>query len=1029
MTPRRRGSSLAALCLTAVVASGAVAGGSGAVASGSGPDFDREVLPILAQNCFACHGPDANKRQADLRLDTSEGARQRLVSGRRAVVPGDPVASEVLRRIVAVPASDPRRMPPIDSHKTVTAAQTAILTRWIAAGAVYRPHWAFVAPRLPKLPIGRAAARPIDAFVRARLQREGLKPALPADRATLIRRVSLDLIGLPPTPEETAAFLADRSPGAYENVVDRLLASSHYGERMALGWLDLARYADTHGYHIDSHRDMYRWRDWVIDAFNRNLPYDRFVTEQLAGDLLPNATREQRIATGFNRNHPINFEGGAIPEEYAVQYVADRVDTTATAFLGLTVRCAQCHDHKYDPVSMKDYYRFFAFFNNVPEEGLDGMRGNAKPFLSAPYPEQEARLAACVARVSDAEARMHARHVPDSARVEAWLPDAIADSDRALATGLERLHAPTERLSGTAAAAVLLGDALSVERTDPFSVGFRVTPEKPGGVPLSRMDSTNGLRGWDVYLDNGNVLVHLIHHWPDNAIRVRTRTAIPTGTTASVLVTYDGSSKAAGVRIYVDGALAEVDADTDSLTATLRTDVATRLGGRSADSYFTGSVAQVRLYRRMLDPSEVERLARTDRWRALAGISASRRTPEQNAALLTAHRRATDPEFLAADDERTVAVVEKARIEAQIPTTMVMEERKEPRTTHLLRRGQYDQPGDIVSAGTPEKLPGLPGGAHTRLDLARWLVSPQNPLTARVAVNRLWQQFFGTGLVRTAENFGTQGEPPSHPELLDWLAVQFRASGWDVKAFVRELVLSETYRQSSACSPELRRRDPENRLLARAARLRLPAELVRDQALAASGLLVEKIGGPSVKTYQPDGLWEEMSFKGDFTAQYYVQDHGEALWRRSLYTFWKRTVPPPSLQTLDAPEREFCVIRRSTTNTPLQALVLMNDPTYVEAARKLAERTLREASPTPERRIARMFSLVLARAPRPTEVATLARIARDESAALRKTPGAAKRRLAVGESPVPAAADPEELAAWAAVASVVLNLDEAITRG
>ena len=971
----------------------------------------REARRILSENCFACHGPDEKQRKASLRLDQPN----------RAVVPGDILASSLIQRI-AKPESDALAMPPAMSHKSLTSAQKTLLRRWVGEGATYEKHWAFT-------PLSAQRTGSIDSFIRTRLAQERLTPAPEADRRTLIRRVSLDLTGLPPTPERVAAFVKDTRPDAYEKLVDKLLASPHYGERMAIGWLDLARYADTHGYHIDPHRDMYRWRDWVISAFNTNKPYDQFVIEQLAGDLLPNPTRDQIIATGFNRNHPINFEGGAIPEEYLTAYVADRVDTTATAFLGLTMRCAQCHDHKYDPLTQRDYYKLFAYFNNNDEVGLDGTNGNAKPFIKAPYPEQEARLAELESTQKALDAKIAAKESGPVA-----IPTLLAsDWDTQLAPALTT-HLIFGGGNGIVSGALAFKgiDAKDYhglgefERDQAFSYGCWVMPEGGSQAIFSRMDNSLGVRGWDLYLADGQPMAHFIHNWPDNALRADSKERLPMGKWSHVFVTYDGSSKLSGVRIYVNGKPTELTAGSDSLNGTIKVNKPLRLAGRDQASGFKGKLDDIRLYSRVLSPADVALLAETDPLRPVLAAPIEKRTPEQQKTLTRYALRTRDPEYRGLLEEKIKDATEKDALEKAIPTTMVMQERKEKRPTFLLERGEYNRPKERVEPGIPALFP---GGGGTRLDLAKWLVSPENPLTARVAVNRLWQQFFGVGLVKTSENFGVQGEAPSHPELLDWLAVEFRDSGWNVKRLVRTIVTSATYRQSSETTPALLQRDPENRLLARAPRLRLPAELVRDQALAVSGLLVDKIGGPSVKPYQPAGLWEEMSFKGNFSAQTYEQDHGEKLYRRAMYTFWKRTVPPPSLQTFDAPEREFCIVRRSATNTPLQALILLNDPTYVEASRKLAERLMRETAPSPPQRIASLYQLLLARAPRPEETALLMTILNRQTTAYRKAPENAQKLLMVGESPVDKSFDPIELAAWATVCSTVLNLDEAITRG
>jgi hypothetical protein len=766
--------------------------------TGTPVSFNRDVRPILSENCYQCHGPDAARRKAGLRLDTREGATAELDDG-QAIVPRKPEDSLLLRRVAEADAG--RRMPPARTSKRLSAEQIDVLRRWIARGAPYERHWSLIPPERPEVPAVRDTSwprNPIDAFVLDRLEKEGLRPSPEAARHTLLRRVTLDLTGLPPTPAELYAFLADTSPFAYEKAVNRLLASPRYGERMALAWLDQARYADTNGYNNDEERTMWAWRDWVIDAFNDDLPYDRFLTEQLAGDLLPAATPSQRLATAFNRNHVITTEGGVIPEEYRIEYVADRVHTTASVFLGLSLQCARCHDHKYDPVTHKEYYRFFAFFNNVEDRTIGYNQGAAAaPYLRLPSRRQQAEL--------------------------------------------------------------------------------------------DRLDE----------------------------------------------------------------------------------------------------------YRRQL---EEQRSRRPDKDAEYARLTVE--------LLALSHRR--------------------AEAEKAVPTTMIMQELASPRQTVILKRGQYDQPGEPVKPGVPACLPRMPAGAPAnRLGLAQWLTSPRHPLTARVAVNRWWLAYFGTGLVETAEDFGSQGAWPSHPELLDWLATELVRTGWDVKAMQRLIVTSATYRQSSRVTSVLQEHDPHNRLLARGPRVRLPAETIRDQALFVSGLLAERLGGPSVRPYQPAGLWEDVSVERRMV---YHPSSGSDLYRRGLYTYWKRTCPPPAMTTFDAPDRETCVIRRARSNTPLQALVLLNDPTYVEAARKLAERVLHDGGPSTESRLLHAFRLTVARPPRPEEIQILGDVLQRARERFRRDPKAAAGLLAVGQASRDGRLDAVELAAWASVASLILNLDEAITK-
>ena len=745
--------------------------------------FNRDVRPILSENCFECHGPDAAKRKADLRLDSG-------ALGQAVVVAGKPTESELFKRITH--ADPEERMPPADSGRALTPGNIETLRTWIEQGGEWGKHWAFIPPKRPTIPPAKNSAWPsgaIDRFVLAKLKWAGLHPSPRADKETLLRRVTFDLTGLPSAPREIDAFLADTSPRAFEKVIDRLLASPRYGERMALDWLDAARYADSHGYSLDRRRVMWPWRDWVIGAFNDNMPFDRFAVEQIAGDLLPDSTVDQQVATGFNRNHSIQSEGGVINEEYRVETVVDRVETTSAVFLGLTFGCARCHDHKYDPISQKEFYEFYALFNNVPETAHVGNADKLadKPFVKLPSAAQREQM----------------------------------DRQRAEIAELEKKSVEEKKLKAARKALAALGQA--------------------------------------------------------------------------------------------------------------------------------------------------------------------------------------------------------------VPTAMVMGELSPARKTFVLTRGQYDQPSDLeVSAGLPVALGQWPAGApRNRLGLAKWIVGAKNPLTARVVVNRLWQMHFGTGIVKSSEDFGAQGEWPTNPALLDWLADEFVRSGWNRKAMHKLIVMSATYQQVSRVSPGLLEVDPANRLFARGPRFRLPAEMIRDHALAASGLLVGRLGGESVRPYQPPGLWDDVVYEN---VPRFVQDHGGKLYRRSLYTYWKRSVPPPNMQAFDAPSREVCVLTRAKTNTPLAALVLMNDPTFVEASRKLAERVLHDGGATAESRLALLHRLVCGRRPTERELDLLRGGLGELQTSFRAEPEAARRLLAVGESPHDPVLDAVELAAYASLANAVLGTDEAITR-
>jgi uncharacterized protein DUF1553/uncharacterized protein DUF1549/concanavalin A-like lectin/glucanase superfamily protein/cytochrome c len=1017
--------------------------------------FDRDILPILSANCFQCHGPDEKARKAKMRLDTHAGALA-------VVVPGKSSESELIRRINA--ALDDGRMPPPKTNRHLSPAQKELLRRWVDEGAAWSKYWSFETPKRPAVPPVRNAEwpkNPIDHFILARLEREGLAPSPDAPKETLIRRVTLDLTGLPPTPAEVDAFLADGSPDAYEKIVDRLLASGRYGERMTMEWLDAARFADTNGYQNDFARTMWPWRDWVIGALNQNMPFDRFVVEQIAGDRLPGATRAQKIATGFSRNNRTVTEAGSIDEEWRVENAVDRVETTATVFLGLTLGCARCHDHKFDPVSQREFYQFFGFFNSVNEKGVyTEQRGNVAPVLAVPHPENENRLrqfdaaiAAADRAVTEEEARLpeRQRHWEQEQRTRRhpaepgdWTLHFSLDGDcRATgpaaqtATAVYRGMGQPTWSDGPRGKALCLdgqddcfldaGPALSLERTDHFSFGGWVKPHGNGAI-LSKMDDGAANRGLDLLLADSKVEAHLVHAWPDNGLKVATREAVPRDTWTHIFATYNGSGKASGLKIYLNGRLAKLDVKNDKLKDTIATGQPLRLGKRSISFPLKGELADVRVYRRTLTPAEVLAIA-FEPVRHLLQTPPGQRSKAQQEWLALTFRESYAAELRTAKARAAKLRLDKAAYERNIPTVMVMEDLPKPRETFVLKRGRYEMPDRTqkVEPGVPSCLSPMPAGAPpNRLGLARWLVDPANPLTARVTVNRYWQRYFGTGLVKTAENFGVQGELPSHPELLDWLATEFVHTGWDVKAMQRLIVTSAAYRQTSKASPGLLQRDPDNRLLARGPRFRLPAELVRDNALAIGGLLVEKVGGPSVKPYQPAGLWEELA--GGAGEGPYVQDKAANLYRRSLYIYRKRTVPHPAMATFDAPSREVCLVYRPRTNTPLQALELLNDVTYVEAARHLAQLMLTEGGQTPVERLTFAFRWATARTPGEEELRILARGLESYRQTYQADRALAERYVHHGESPIDARLDPAELAAYTATASVILNLDETITR-
>ena len=1016
--------------------------------------YNRDVRPILSDKCFHCHGPDAAARQADLRLDRREEALAER-NGRQVIVPGEPSNSELIRRILST--NDDERMPPPDSGVSLSPEEIGILRRWIQNDAEYQAHWSFISPKRPPLPDVADRTWPknaIDHFVLAELERHGLKPSPAADAAMLIRRLSLDLTGLPPAIEEVDLFEQDASQNpdaACSLLVDRLLKSPRYGEHMAVGWLDVARYADTNGYFTDNDRTMWPWRDWVIGAFNQNMPFDQFTIEQLAGDLLPGSTIDQKIATGFNRNHMVNNETGIIEEEFRVEYVVDRADTTATVWMGLTLGCARCHDHKYDPISQQDFYRFFAFFNNVPERGLSGSGGNSTPILKVPAENLQAQLEQVRRRVMAAEQKFAAVQKELETAQSAWEATALGNlpstdlsglvAHYPLDNGLPPAHSigsvsVSEGMVGNAAkfggdGHISISDSPDFDRNNAFSIAMWIYPESEGCL-VSKMDDAREMRGFDVTLRKGQAIVNLVHGWNRNAIQVTTTASVPTRQWQHLMVTYDGSSKASGVAVYLDGQVQPVNIAQNNLTETIRNTEPLRIGRRQASASLNGLIDDVRLYDRPLSSNEVASLASSQLVLGILSKPVEKRSePLQRKlrAWFVSHH--ADVAIAEASTELERLRKEAAELARSIPSTMVMEDSAKRRPTFVLVRGEYDQPGDEVMAGmlkfpsNDEFSVGFNWAALNRLDLAKWLVDPEHPLTARVTVNRLWQQFFGTGLVKTADDFGTQGDWPSHPELLDWLAVELVESGWDIQHILKLIVTSATYQQSSNASPPAYASDPENRLLARGPRSRMPAEMLRDNALAISGLLVEKVGGPSVKPYQPAGLWEAVTYDGDSE---YVQDSGESLYRRSLYTFWKRQSPPPAMLTFDAPTRETCTAQRSLTSTPLQALVLMNDPTFIESARRLAERMMILPDKNAAARVEFAFRSATARRPTPEEVRILLDVFEAQQVAYAKTPNNAASLLAVGESQHDTSLDATHLAAWTTVASMILTLDETITK-
>jgi hypothetical protein len=1023
-------------------------------------EFNRDIRPILSENCFACHGFDAKARQAELRLDVADAAYANR-EGVTPIVPGDLASSEVWRRITS--EDEAEMMPPPDSHKSLTAAQKEVLRRWIEEGAVYAKHWSFIPPAKAALPKVADEAWPrneIDHFVLARLEAEQMKPATEADRRMLIRRLSLDLTGLPPAAKEVEAFVADERPDAYERLVDRLLASPHFGERLALEWLDSARYADTNGYSIDGGRHIWLWRDWVIDAFNRNLPYDAFLREQLAGDLLPDPTEAQLIATGFQRNNMNTHEGGTIPEENLTNYNVDRVKTLGEAVLGLTLGCAQCHDHKYDPITQRDYYQLFAYFNTLSDQGVDGDRGrNSRPILEARTVLKTDELPELRQRIEEIQKELAN---PEAAAVAAWEAEQraeLAQRNKDFETyAVEPIKVSTPNIG----AGFGIEDGRFIRITQPqelvaydislrlpelkepvtgLRVVFHPVAELHGGgwghgtLEDGRKDRPSPLRATKgtFVLTSFSASAESV---PGDQVNLHELLDVRRVTASS----WDEEFRPEGVldtrnedgwspNVAQEGAAYITVTFAKPIDAAQAPFVTTQLnfghlrqlvGAKMEILAVTGADDGSPL------PAEVI---------AILEMPAEKRSEEQARRLrgyYADHAESTRllRVELANLQERVAVLTEKF-------STMVMDQSATPRETSILRRGDYSQPIEKVSAGTPAVLPLPPEGAPVnRLGLAEWVTMRDNPLTARVAVNRVWQMLFGAGIVRTTSDFGAQGESPTHPELLDWLAVDFGENGWDTKRLVRQIVTSATYRQSSALEragasspPDLLAHDPGNRLLARGPRFRLPAEFIRDAALKVSGLLVPRLGGPSVNPYTPGNLWREISHYGSSpaTSQTFEQDHGEKLYRRSLYTYWKRTVPPPNMTAFDAPNRETCVVARPTTTTPLQALVLLNDVQFVEAARAFAERiVLREGEDTKKLKWA--FEECVSRPPSEAELAVLEKALSRERRNYEGNETAATAYLATGESPRDASIPLAEHAAWSQVAAMMLNLSETVTR-
>ena len=1042
------------VCLVASAAVFAVAAEPGKL------EFNRDIRPILAENCLACHGPDSASRKADLRLDQRDAAIEM-----KAWTPNKPGDSSAIARVFS---TDPEEiMPPPSSHKKLTAAQKETLKKWVEQGAEYQPHWSFITPVRPPVPAVKNKAwvqTPVDAFILAELEKRGLTPNAEADRRTLIRRVALDLTGLPPAPADVEAAVSDSAPNWYEKWVDKLLASKEWGEQRGRYWLDEARYADTHGIHFDNYREIWAYRDWVINAFNRNLPFDQFTIEQLAGDMLPNRTLEQQVASGFNRCNMTTNEGGIIDEEYVVLYMRDRADTTAAVWLGLSAQCATCHDHKFDPLSQKDYYSFAAFFNNTTQGARDGNIKDTPPILRVPVTEDMERSKSIDGEVAAAKAAKDKRKADAKATFEAWLTSATLDSLAAsVPTKDLYLHAPLnegegktlkikvgdeERATALAdsakwqegvtgkglqvqGAAVELADAGDFDKDQPFTLSawVKLQPNDTTGAIAARMDNNDGkYRGWDFWVQARRVGTHIISAWPDNALKVVAKNQVPANKWTHVTVAYDGSQKASGVKIYYNGELQQNNVESDKLSESTKTTQPFKIGQRSKGDPLSGAgIQDLRIYKRSLDAGEAASLAKSSHLASILGKPAAERTQKDKDDLFPWWLSTNDEQYQTLTTKVTQLEQEQAAIAARGTIAHVMNEKNGPAGAFLLFRGDYDKRRDPVTANTPNFLPPMPDDLpRNRLGLAQWLLRPENPLTARTNVNRFWQQLFGLGIVRSAADLGGAGELPANQELLDWLAIEFREQGWDVKKFFKLLVMSNTYRQSAATTAEKLEKDPQNRYLSRGPRFRMDAEMVRDYALAASGLLVRKIGGASVRPYQPDGVWEAVAMPESNTRNY-KKDSGEGLYRRSLYTFWKRAAPPASMEIFNAPNREVCTLKRDRTNTPLQALCTLNDPQFVEAARNLAQAAVKE-SPDTDKRIDFLARRLLSRPLRDKELAVVKASVNDLSAFYREHEDAAKALIAFGDSKADATMNPADLAAWTMLANELLNLDETLCK-
>jgi len=1029
-------------------------------------DYNIHIKPILSDNCFSCHGPDEAARHGGFRLDMAESAYSKSKeSGKRPIVPNKPGKSELIQRITS---TDPNYlMPTPDSHLTLDDREKAMLVKWIKEGAEYKAHWAFIVPEKPEIPIsGEYDAHPIDHFIKASLDQNGLEANEEADRELLLRRLSLDLTGLPPTLKEMDDFLEDGTKNAYEKQVDRLLAASHYGEQMAMHWMDVARYADTHGYTVDRFREMSPWRDWVIKAYNENLPYDRFVLYQMAGDLLPNPSKDQKLATAFNRIHPQNMEGGIVQEEFRVEYVADRTNTLGKAFMALSLECARCHDHKYDPISQKEYFQLSSFFNQVDEAGQISW-DDAMPVPTTLWNDEEKDqlLEMLEDEVSKVAKELERVKMQEQEAIEKWLSqeryhpagsellpsgikarfdfeslplsNLLGKQEKGVMESNEVRNEQPELVEGLKGKAALLnGDAWlrmggvgSFSRTEDFSVGLwvKIPKELESGAVFHTGSGAvlYNRRGYHLYLKDNKLELVLAHTAPYNAIIKETHSGVPRDQWVHLMITYDGSSSAKGLKLFVNGENLTTETKKDNLYKDIlfkgNNQPGIQIGAVWRGKGLKGAlVDELTVFNRELSQLEVMQLGNHQGFQKIVQKPRQALSEEEQNYLAEYYFKSQS-----IPDRRHHQQLEDARKKYNdevepIQEVMVMDDMDKKRPTFILERGEYHAHGEEVMPETPESILPMPEAfPKNRLGLAKWLVHKDHPLTSRVAVNRIWQQFFGRGLVASSSDFGNQGDMPSHPELLDWLAVRFRESGWDVKALQKLIVMSGTYRQSSLATPETKEKDPDNTWLSRGPSGRLPGEMIRDNVLYASGMLSEKIGGPSVKPYQPAGLW---SVNGG----QYVEGQGQDLFRRSLYTFWKRSVPHPTLHIFDAPERSTSTIQRQETNTPLQALVLMNDPIYVEASKVLGAHISGYAEL--KEGIKQIFRKLTGRHPRPAELGVLMELRENEYRKFKTSPEKMKGWLAEGSYDIQGKIDPYHWAANTVVASAMINADATITK-